>query len=346
MAYSIWQRVYVSKHRPNDPCYCGSGKKYKKCHMHKDSMSETSASGLQKNRRPVQRGVISPMRSVPDAIGRPEYALDSQPFRGKITTLIKTSDEIERMRAAGLAARRVLDLVGAAVKPGITTEDLDIIAHEAYIAEGGYPSPLNYRSFPKSICTSVNEVICHGIPDNRTLIEGDTVNCDITIYLNGVHGDCSKTFFVGTVSDQDRKLVEATEESLNRAMATVYNGSRLSDIGRAIEDYINPLGYSIVRDFVGHGIGTYFHMDPQVPHYYAPGARKVTLKTGMCFTIEPMINIGVPHPDLWDDKWTAVTADLQRSAQFEHTLLVTDTGVEILTIAEGEQQLYLNNKSK
>ena len=332
------------KLRPNDLCYCGSGKKYKKCHMHKD-LAAAARKSVKRAEPSVLAGSISAMRSVPEAIPRPEYAKNGRPARHNGKDLIKTADEIERMRKAGAAARRVLDKVGAAVKPGITTDALDELAHAAYVEEGGYPSPLNYRGFPKSICTSVNEVICHGIPDDRVLQDGDVVNCDITIYLDGMHGDCSKTFFVGNVSEENKKLVRATEESLNRAIATVYDGSKLNDIGRAIESYINPLGYSIVRDFVGHGIGPLFHIEPQVPHYYSPTA-DLTLRAGMTFTIEPMINIGVPHHKLWDDNWTAVTADFQPSAQFEHTLLVTDEGAEILTIAADEPQRFLHNKPK
>ena len=311
--------------------------------MHKDQVQTAKAASRGKAEPSVQPGNISAMRSVPAEIPRPEYAENGRPARHNGKNLVKTPEEIERMRRSGAAGRRILDLVGRHVKPGITTDELDAIAHEAYIAEGGYPSPLNYRGFRKSICTSVNEVICHGIPDDRVLQDGDIVNCDITIYLDGMHGDCSKTFLVGNVSEEDQRLVQATEESLYRAIATVYDGSRLNDIGRAIQQYIEPMGYSIVRDFVGHGIGSLFHIDPQVPHYYSPSANMV-LKAGMTFTIEPMINIGVAQHKLWDDNWTAVTADYQRSAQFEHTLLVTETGVEILTIADGEEQKYLNNK--
>ena len=313
--------------------------------MYKDRVGVRAAPSKATPRASVNPGKISPMRPVPAEIARPDYAESGRPKRENPKTLIKTDDEIARMRKAGLAARRVLDLVGAAVKPGITTEALDEIAHAAYIAEGGYPSPLNYRGFPKSICTSVNEVICHGIPDDRVLVDGDVVNCDITIYLDGVHGDCSKTFFVGEVDDASKKLVNATEEALNRALATVYDGSRLNAIGRAIEQYILPLGYSIVRDFVGHGIGSAFHIEPQVPHYYSPRADDI-LRAGMTFTIEPMINLGVAGHKLWNDNWTAVTADYQRSAQFEHTLLVTEEGAEILTIGADEPQRFLHNKPR
>ncbi len=303
-----------------------------------------SAAPAAKSKR-IMPGKISPMRSVPTEIGRPDYAESGRPKRSNDKNLIKTDEEIERMRLSGAAARRVLEKVGAAVKPGISTEALDEIAHQAYIDEGGYPSPLNYRGYPKSICTSVNEVICHGIPDDRILEDGDIVNCDITIYLDGMHGDCSETFLVGDVAPEVKQLVSATEEALYRGIATVYHGSRLNEIGRAIEQYILPQGFSIVRDFVGHGIGSSFHIEPQVPHYFSPRADMV-LQAGMCFTIEPMINMGAAAHHLWSDNWTAVTVDYKHSAQFEHTLLVTDEGVEILTLAASQPQRYLHNKPR
>jgi methionyl aminopeptidase len=238
------------------------------------------------------------------------------------------------MRRACRAAAEVLAEVGAAVRPGVTTDELDRIAHEACIARGGYPSPLNYGGsvmpFPKSLCTSVNEVICHGIPDSTVLADGDIVNCDVTIYLDGVHGDTNRTFLVGEVDEASRRLVEVTQECLDRGIAAVRPGAQVRDIGRAIQAHAEGQGYGVVRAFVGHGVGTSFHCEPQVFHYDNPQARQV-LRPGMTFTIEPMITIGDWHHEMWDDGWTAVTRDRSRTAQFEHTLLVTDDGAEVLT---------------
>jgi methionyl aminopeptidase len=199
------------------------------------------------------------------------------------------------------------------------------------IEAGGYPSPLNYHGFPKSLCTSVNEVICHGIPDSRPLEDGDIVNLDVTVYLDGVHGDCSATFFVGNVDEDSKRLVQVTRECLNLGIAAVKPGRPISDIGRAIEQHATKHGMSVVRAYCGHGIGERFHSSLQIPHYYEPEADTV-IQAGMTFTVEPMINLGHWHHRSWDDGWTAVTADGSRSAQFEHTLLVTDAGAEILTL--------------
>jgi methionyl aminopeptidase len=235
------------------------------------------------------------------------------------------------MRRAGKAAAEVLQILGAAVQPGMTTDDLDAICHDECVKRGGYPSPLGYRGFPKSVCTSVNEVICHGIPDSTELRDGDIVNCDVTIYLDGVHGDTNATFCVGEVDEITAKLVRVTRECLDRGIAAVRPGAQVREIGRAIQAHAEGNGFGVVRDFIGHGIGEEFHGDPQIPHYDHPGATLV-LQPGMTFTIEPMITVGSYHVRLWDDGWTAVTADLSRTAQFEHTLVVTDDGAEILTL--------------
>ena len=234
------------------------------------------------------------------------------------------------MRVAGRAAAEVLAEVGRAVRPGVTTDELDRVCHEACLARGGYPSPLGYNGFPKSLCTSVNEVICHGIPDSTVLEDGDIVNCDVTIYLDGVHGDTNATFLVGDVDEASRRLVDVTRECLDLGIAAVRPGGTVRDIGRAIQAHAEGLGYGVVRSFVGHGIGTTFHAEPQVYHYDNPQAR-LRLEPGMTFTIEPMITIGDWHHELWDDGWTAVTKDRSRTAQFEHTLVVTDDGAEVLT---------------
>ncbi len=243
------------------------------------------------------------------------------------------------MRAAGRAAAEVLTEVGAAIRPGTTSDELDEIAHDACIARGGYPSPLNYRGYPKSLCTSVNEVICHGIPDDRRFADGDIVNCDVTIFLDGVHGDTSRTYLVGDVDPVSLALVDVTRQCLIRGIRAVKPGGRIRDIGRAIETHAHRHGYDVVRDFVGHGIGEQFHMFPNVPHYYDPDAT-AEIQPGMTFTIEPMITIGSYEGEIWDDDWTASTIDKSRTAQFEHTILVTDRGVEVLTLAPGEPQPF------
>ncbi|HVM14863.1 MAG TPA: type I methionyl aminopeptidase, partial [Egibacteraceae bacterium] len=286
----------------------------------------------------VRPGTLGPTRRVPEDIPRPDYAESGDPGpRGPSAGA--GPDFVDRMRSTGRAARRVLDRVVAAVEPGITTDELDRIAHEETIRLGAYPSPLNYHGFPKSLCTSVNEVICHGIPDDRPLAEGDIVNCDVTIYLDGVHGDNSVTVYVGEVDDESRRLVEVTYEAMMLGIEAAQPGARVRDIGRAIQSHAEAHGLGVVRAFVGHGVGERFHTEPIVPHYYAPEARTV-LRPGMTFTVEPMLTLGTPDHVLWEDGWTAVTADLRRTAQFEHTLLVTDKGVEVLTLPEGEPQPF------
>ena len=317
----------------NDPCWCNSGKKYKKCHLHSDEIGETSPPGLKKNapRKPtVAAGRISPVNSVPDHIGRPEYADTGAPTAVRSSCKKTSLDQIERMRKAGKIAREVLNTVLANVRPGITTDALDRIAHNRTIDLDAYPSPLNYMGFPKSICTSINEVVVHGIPDSRELIEGDIVNCDVTVYAYGMHGDCSETVFVGEVDEDSKKLVQVTWECLIRAIDLVRPGQHFNAIGQVIENLIKEHGYSIVREFTGHGIGESFHMAPYVAHFFEPNNSTI-MEEGMTFTVEPMINAGSAACTIWPDKWTAVTRDLARSAQFEHTLLVTADGVEILT---------------
>jgi methionyl aminopeptidase len=305
--------------KSNDPCWCGSGRKYKRCHR-----------GLEGR---VLPGRVSPARTVPLAIPRPDYAETGEPGR-RDEPMVKSPEVIEAVRRAGRVAAEVLAVTGAAVAAGVTTDELDAIAHAAYLDRGAYPSTLNYHGYPKSICTSVNEVICHGIPDDRPLAEGDIVNVDVTAYLGGVHGDCSAMFLVGEVDDESRRLVEVTKACLEVGIAAVAPGRPISDIGKAIEDRAHADSFGVVRAFIGHGIGERFHTAPSVPHYYSPEARTV-MEPGMIFTIEPMITAGSWREKMWDNSWTAVTVDGRRSAQFEHTLLVTDAGAEILTPTPG-----------
>ena len=301
--------------KANDPCWCGSGNKFKRCHRSREHQLEP--------------GNLSPWRTVPADIARPDYAETGDPIR-RPEDRVKSPEIIERMRRACRAAAEVLDIGAAAIAPGVTTDAIDAIVHQAYIDRGGYPSTLNYRGYPKSLCTSVNEVICHGIPDDRPLRDGDIVNLDVTIFLDGVHGDTNATFFVGDVDEASRRLVEVTRECLARGIAAVKPGQPFSDIGRAIEEHATANDYEVVRAFVGHGIGEQFHTDLQIPHYFEPRFTAI-METGMIFTIEPMISMGTGQHRIWSDDWTAVTADGSRTAQFEHTVVVTDEGVEILT---------------
>jgi len=278
---------------------------------------------------PVQQGLISPKRNVPGTIARPPYALTGDPGPS-ILPLTRTSSEIKSMRKAGAIAAEVLLHVGEKVTAGISTDKLDEIAHDEIIRQGAYPSPLNYRGFRKSICTSVNEVVCHGIPDSRQLQEGDIVNIDVTVFYEGVHGDTSVTFLVGEVDEHSQHLVDVTRAALYKGMDSVRNGSRVCDIGKAIEKHAHSNQLSVVREFIGHGVGPEFHSSLAIPHYYDRRAT-TELVTGMSFTIEPMLNLGGHTLQMWDDTWTVVTTDGRRSAQFEHTLIVTDDGFEIMT---------------
>lgn len=281
---------------------------------------------------PVRPGLVSPRRPVPASIERPPYL--AQPGghpEPSTSSAVRTADELARMRRAGAVAAEILLEVGSHVAPGVSTDRLDQIAHDAYVARGAYPSPLGYKGYPKSVCTSVNEVICHGIPDSRSLVDGDIVNIDVTAYVDGVHGDTSTTFLVGDVDDASRHLVQVTHDALDVAIDTVAPGVPFNAIGRAIENHATRHGLSVVRDFVGHGVGTEFHTSLQIPHYYV---RQFDLRMveGMSFTIEPMLNLGDwGVGEIWDDDWTAITVDGFRSAQFEHTMAVTAGGVEILT---------------
>ena len=267
---------------------------------------------------------------MPRHIVRPEYVDRPAPER-YAGPEVKDADTIARMRVAGRLAAQARELVGAAVVPGVTTDELDRIGHEFLCDHGAYPSTLGYRGFPKSLCSSVNEVVCHGIPDGTVVQDGDIVNIDITAFLDGVHGDTNATFLAGDVDEESRLLVERTREALQRGIDAVRPGRRINVIGRVIESFARRHGYGVVREFTGHGIGTSFHSGLVVPHYDDPDHDDL-IEVGMTFTIEPMLNLGTHEWDMWDDDWTVVTRDLRRSAQFEHTLLVTPTGAEILTL--------------
>ncbi|NRQ38965.1 type I methionyl aminopeptidase [Nonomuraea sp. NN258] len=277
----------------------------------------------------LQPGRVSPMRKVPAHIERPEYVGKKRPKTGESD--VKTPEIIERMRVAGRIAAQALEEVGRHAKPGVTTDELDRIGHEFLLDHHAYPSTLGYKGYPKSLCTSINEVICHGIPDDTVLRDGDIVNVDITAYIGGVHGDTDATYLVGEVDEESRLLVERTREAMMRAIKAVAPGRQLNVVGRVIEAYAKRFGYGVVRDFTGHGIGTSFHSGLMVPHYDDPSLR-VELVPGMTFTIEPMLTLGTIDYEIWPDKWTAVTKDRKRTAQFEHTVLVTETGSEILTL--------------
>ncbi|KAI9312687.1 peptidase M24, structural domain-containing protein [Dichotomocladium elegans] len=278
---------------------------------------------------------LSPRREVPSHIPRPDYAesgisASEQKVRASSVIKVLNKEEIEGMRAVCKIAREVLDIGAAAIRPGITTDEIDRIVHEATIERNAYPSPLNYYHFPKSVCTSVNEVICHGIPDQYVLKEGDIINLDVTCYYNGFHGDLNETYLVGKVDEAGKKLVQTARECLEKAIALVKPGAKYRDFGKVIEAHATANGFSVVRTFCGHGINQLFHCAPSVPHYANNKAVGV-LRPGHVFTIEPMICEGTWRDEIWPDNWTAVTADGKRSAQFEHTMLVTETGVEILT---------------
>ena len=275
-------------------------------------------------------GRLSPRRPVPDHIDEPEYVGQPGPlpYRGP---RVRSAETIAAMRVAGRIAARALDAVEAAIAPGVTTDELDRVGHEFLVANHAYPSTLGYRGYPKSLCSSVNEVICHGIPDDRPLDDGDIVNVDITAFAGGVHGDTNKTFLVGNVDEESRLLVERTHEAMMRAIRAVRPGRQINVIGQVIESYARRFGYGVVREFTGHGVGPAFHDGLIIPHVDDPDADTV-IEPGMTFTIEPMLTLGTVEWDLWDDGWTATTRDRSRTAQFEHSLLVTAEGAEILTL--------------
>ena len=275
-------------------------------------------------------GKLSPTRQVPASIPRPEYV--GRPGPAAYTgSEVQDAGTVDRMRVASRIAAQAMEAAAAAIAPGVTTDELDAVAHAYMVGQGAYPSDLGYRGFPKSVCTSINEVICHGIPDSTALRDGDIVNIDVTAYIGGVHGDCNATYLVGEVDEESRLLVERTRTSLERAIKAVRPGRQINVIGRVIESYAKRFGYGVVRDFTGHGIHTAFHSGLIIPHYDDPRATTV-MRPGMTFTIEPMLTLGTHEYDIWDDGWTVVTKDRRRTAQFEHTLVVTSDGAEVLTL--------------
>src|SRR6478609_4705260 len=278
----------------------------------------------------IAPAAISPRREVPASIPRPEYVDRPAPARDTGSE-VKDAETIERMRVASRIAAQAMEAAAAVIEPGVTTDEVDRVGHEFLLDHGAYPSTLGYKGFPKSLCTSVNEVVCHGIPDDRRLEDGDIVNIDITAYIGGVHGDTDATYLVGDVDEESRLLVERTHEAMMRGIRAALPGRPINVIGRVIESYARRFGYGVVRDFTGHGIGTSFHSGLVIPHYDAAPAYGRLIEPGMTFTIEPMLNLGTADWEMWDDGWTVVTKDRRRSAQFEHTILVTDHGPEILT---------------
>ncbi len=282
------------------------------------------------DRAPLTPGKISPWRQVPPSIARPEYVgkKGPTPWRG---SNVQTPETIEKMRLASRLAAQATELAGEHCKPGVTTDEIDKVVHEFLVDHGAYPSTLGYKGFPKSCCTSLNEVICHGIPDTTVLEDGDIINVDVTAFIGGVHGDTDATFLVGDVAEENRLLVERTHEAMMRGIRAVAPGRQINVVGRVIESYAKRFGYGVVRDFTGHGIGEAFHSGLYVPHYDSPRPTDV-MEPGMTFTIEPMITLGTYEYDMWSDGWTVVTKDRKWTAQFEHTIVVTEDGHEILTL--------------
>lgn len=279
-------------------------------------------------------GSIAPALKVPDSIAAPEYVGKRAP-QTWLGGHVRTPAEIEKIRRSAKLAAAALKVVSEAIKPGVTTNRLDEIGHEFLVSNGAYPSTLGYRGFPKSMCTSVNEVICHGIPDNTVLEEGDIVNVDITAYLDGFHGDTNATFSVGRVSDEVDELINNTLEATLRGIRAALPGRSVNVIGRTIESYARRFSYGVVRDFTGHGIGQSFHSGLIIPHYDSAPLYDDEIQVGMVFTVEPMLTLGTHEWEMWPDGWTVVTKDRSLTAQFEHTIVITDDGPEILTTVEG-----------
>lgn len=306
--------------------------------VRRKNKTKTGTKGKTKYAQSVFPGVVSPIREVPENIIRPDYV------PGRISMPVATlpiEEKVKRMRLSGIAVREVMLEVAKHIAPGVTTDELDAIVHEETIKRGAYPSTLGYSDpgYPKSCCTSVNEVICHGIPDSRKLQDGDILNIDITVFLNGVHGDHNETFFVGEVDEASKHLTKITKEAMWAGISQVAPGVNTREIGRAIQKHADAHGYASVKDYTGHGIGQVFHDKPTILHYDTP-YNDTIMTPGMTFTVEPMLSAGEWKSNIWDDGWTVVTKDFSRSAQFEHTVLVTDTGVEVLTLLPDEPREF------
>lgn len=282
-------------------------------------------------RAPLTQQKPTAVRTVPADIPRPEYAWKDEVQEGVGEPIIQSPDVVDAMREASRIAADALQAAGKACVPGATTDEVDKVVHDYLIAHGAYPSTLGYRGFPKSCCVSLNEIVCHGIPDTQVIEEGDIVNVDVTAYKNGVHGDTNATFYAGDVSEEHRLLVERTYTAMMRGIKAIKPGREINVIGRVIESYAKRFGYNVVRDFTGHGVGTTFHNGLIVLHYDEPSQNTV-LEPGMTLTVEPMINLGALDYTIWDNDWTVQNKDGRWTAQFEHTVLVTDTGYEILTL--------------
>ncbi len=312
--------------RVNEPCFCGSGAKLKRCHLDRRRLV----------RAPVTIGLVSPRRAVPDSVARPSYVDGGR--IGPSTAQIQDAESLVRLREACQVAADVLLETAAAVAPGVTTDQLDSVAHAAYLSRRAYPSTLGYRGFPKSICTSVNEVICHGIPDDRPLQAGDIVNIDVTAFKNGMHGDTSATVLVGDVDASTAQLVETARLATLAGIAAIAPGRPVRAIAEAIVPYVDAFGYDIIAEYGGHGIGRVFHGSPHVNHTIEPRDRAL-LKPWMSLTVEPMLTSGVPTFHQGHDGWTEFADDGLPSAQFEHTIVVTESGVEILTVTADGRSL-------
>ena len=284
-------------------------------------------------REKLKPGKPTPVRKVPDHIERPEYVWKDTVQEAMGEPFVQTPETIEAMREASKIAANALKEAGAAVAPGVTTDEVDRVAHEYMCEHGAYPSTLGYLGFTKSTCVSLNEIICHGIPDSTVIQEGDIVNIDVTAYKNGVHGDTNATFLAGDVSEEHRLLVERTKEAMMRGIKVAKPGREINVIGRVIESYANRFGYNVVRDFTGHGVGPTFHNGLVVLHYDSTAYRNV-LEPGMTLTIEPMLNLGSLEYDIWPDDWTVQNRDGKFTAQFEHTIVITEDGNEILTLPD------------
>lgn len=281
-------------------------------------------------------GKPTPIRTVPDSIERPEYVWKDTVAENIGEPFVQTPEVIEKMREASRIAANALEAAGAAVAPGVTTDEIDRIAHEYMLDHGAYPSTLGYRGFEKSCCTSLNEIVCHGIPDTTVIQEGDICNIDVTAYKNGVHGDTNATFLAGEVAEEHKLLVERTHEAMMRGIRAAKPGRQVNVIGRVIESYAKRFGYNVVTDFTGHGVGPTFHNGLVVLHYDSDAYTDV-LEPGMTLTIEPMINLGGLEYDIWDDGWTVQNTDGEYTAQFEHTILITEDGNEILTLPDSQR---------